>query len=272
MAYLGYRQDSRIPPAGPMTGRWVDQGRELARRALHLVGKAGRNPAGERDLAKLVEEVFHVDVSVVELPGGFDGLSHSSKDANLIVVGTSRVPTRQRFTVAHELGHLFAQDNQGVHLDQNLYDSAHKKQPSEIRANAFAAEFLLPEETLRATADGVAQSEVVFAKLVCQMWVSPSTLAYRLLNLGLIDQQLCDRYKKMNGTEAAQLSGVMDRLAEWVAASSSKRLPVGLLQATLQAYQDGKATLRPFANLLGVDVTALRQALGQMREELPQES
>ena len=97
----------------------------------------------------MTEDVFGADVAVVALDAGFDGLAASSDDAKLIVLGTSQVPARQRFTLAHELGHLLAGDDQGVHLDRDVYDKAQAKDPSEMRANSFASAFLMPEDVLR---------------------------------------------------------------------------------------------------------------------------
>ena len=106
----------------------------------------------DADLPALVETAFGADVAVVALDEGFDGLSASSDDAKLIVLGTSAVPARQRFTLAHELGHLLAGDDQGVHLDKDIYDRAQAKDPSEMRANSFASAFLMPEDVLREAA------------------------------------------------------------------------------------------------------------------------
>ena len=104
-------------------------------RRSRAFSEAGRSVA-EADLPALVEEVFGADVAVIELDEGFDGLAASSADAKLIVLATSRVPWRQRFTLAHELGHLLAGDDQEVHLDRDVFDKAQARDPSETRANA----------------------------------------------------------------------------------------------------------------------------------------
>ena len=56
----------------------------------------------------MVEEVFGADVAVAALGSGFDGLSVSSDDVTLILLAATTMPARQRFTLAHELGHLLA--------------------------------------------------------------------------------------------------------------------------------------------------------------------
>ena len=116
-------------------------------------------------------------------------------DAKLIVLGTSQVPARQRFTLAHELGHLLVGDDQGVHLDRDIYDKAQAKEPSEMRANGFAAAFLMPEDVLREAVGSDGLTEAGFATLACDLKVTPSALAFRLRDLRLIDSGTCDRYK-----------------------------------------------------------------------------
>ena len=118
----------------------------LAAAALARVASSGLSVAGA-DLPALVEKAFGADVAVVALDEGFDGLAASSDEVKLIVLGTSQVPARQRFTLAHELGHLLAGDDQDVHLDKDVYDRAQAKDPSEMRANSFASAFLMPEDS-----------------------------------------------------------------------------------------------------------------------------
>lgn len=52
---------------------------------------------------------------------------------------------RQRFAMAHELGHLLAHDDQEIHQDRDIYAAENQRSGSEMRANAFAAAFLMPE-------------------------------------------------------------------------------------------------------------------------------
>lgn len=92
-------------------------------------------------------------------------------------------PTRQRFTMAHELGHVMlghVKPGEPAWRDMtfNSYNDI-----NEIAANAYAAELLMPEARLREYAeltDDVAQLAGTFG-------VSPSAVTNRLRNLGIID-------------------------------------------------------------------------------------
>nr|PZN18144.1 MAG: hypothetical protein DIU75_17705 [Mycolicibacterium hassiacum] len=269
LAFLGYEQHAVLPPSPPTHDLWIEQGRQLAAWALDRARKAGADPSHTRDLADLIEDVFGIDVAISELPNGFDGLAYSRKQSWLILVGTSAVPSRQRFTLAHELGHVLAGDDQGLLMDADIYDARHRKHSSEIRANAFATAFLLPQELLEAEASGLEWTEEAFAGLVVRWWVSPSALAWRLHNLGLLSMELCARFRRMTTEQAALLVGELGAFTEWIDAASRPRLPQLLLRDAFKAYLDGNATLRPFANLIGVDSDVIRRALEQAGEEPP---
>jgi len=260
MASLGYRQPWQPKAVNLGIGGYVEQGRSLAREALARVAEASHSITAS-DHITLVENVFGVDVAVVELGAGFDGLAASSADVKLIVLATSQVPARQRFTLAHELGHLLAGDDQDVHLDQDVFDKAQAKDPSEMRANSFASALLMPEDRLRDAVGSTGLTEHDFAVLACDLVVTPSALAYRLLHLRLIDAGTCDRYKVLTGARAASTASRGEEFARLVTEAGIPRPPGLLVRDTYAAYESGAATLRPYANLLGADVDELRHAL-----------
>jgi Zn-dependent peptidase ImmA (M78 family)/transcriptional regulator with XRE-family HTH domain len=270
LAHLGYPLRPLRLEGDFRTGRWIGQGARLGALAVGAAREHGFNPPDTRDLAGLVESVFGVDVAVVDLPAGFDGLTWADENVQLILVGTSQLPARQRFTIAHELGHLLAEDDQGTHIDADVDAAEHRREPSELRANAFAAVFLMPEDRLREevpTSGGLSESR--FAELACRLWVSPSTLAWRLLNLGLISRAQCEAVRRMSAAEAADRAGRTGPLAEWINVASRPEVPQALVRDTYRAYADGKSTLRPYANLLGTDTATLRRSLDQVWEETP---
>lgn len=257
---LGVAQPWR-PLAAPLgKGLRTEQAGRLAAAALERISEAGRSVTEPR-LAELVEDIFGADVAVADIGTGFDGLAASSDAAKLIVLATSQIPGRQRFTLAHELGHLLAGDDHGVHLDKDIFDRAQQKAPSEMRANAFAAALLMPEAVLRERVGRNGLTEAGFAELACDLLVSPATLAYRLLNVRLIDNGTCDRFKSVSGAQAARLAGRTSDWAQHVAEANSPRSPGLLVRDAYAAYESGVTTLRPYASLLGVDVDALRKAL-----------
>jgi Zn-dependent peptidase ImmA (M78 family) len=71
----------------------------------------------------------------------------------VIGVNSAHPMTRQRFTIAHEIGHLVMHDGQPLIVDKlvrvNLRRAALPSTTVEIQANQFAAALLMPETLLR---------------------------------------------------------------------------------------------------------------------------
>lgn len=77
----------------------------------------------------------------------------------VIVVNASDAPVRQRFTIAHELGHfLYHRDLIGDGVadspayrapDERLYEATSLERRHETQANQFAANILMPKELIR---------------------------------------------------------------------------------------------------------------------------
>jgi len=113
-------------------------------------------------------------------------------DRRVIGVNSAHATVRQRFTIAHELGHAVLHDAEGLHLDQafRLRDSRSSMavDRDEIAANSFAAELLMPEDEVLdlVTASPVdLNNEAELAALARQFGVSSQAFTYRLANLGV---------------------------------------------------------------------------------------
>lgn len=261
LASDGRTQEWRLPEPIALTGRWIDQGARLAARALAMMEEAGFGL--EEPLWESMPTVFGIDVAVQDLGAGFDGLAVASEHARLIIANTSALPARQRFTIAHELGHLLASDDQQIHSDKDIYGPDAKTGESETRANAFAAAFLMPAELIRQT-DTL--DEAAFCSLATRLGVSPLALAYRLNNLGIIDEGTSERWRRISAVKAAERSGGSSQVPGKTADSLTVRAPASLLRDTFAAYEAGEITLRPYAGLLGVDTSILRRQLAQAEE------
>lgn len=257
-AFLGFRQPWR--PLGGLLNGGLDtaQGERLAAAALSRINESSLDLA---DLPAAVEAAFGADVAIADIGRNFDGLSVSTDSAKVIVVARGVVPWRQRFTLAHELGHLLSSDDQDLHVDVDVLDRGQSRLPTERRANAFAAGLLMPEARLRSAVGASGLTIEGFAALVCALRVSPSALAFRLLGFRLIDAMTSDRFKALSANRAAEIAGRSKELAQDIEAANRIRPPGLLARDTFAAYASGQATLRPYANLIGADPDQLRQSL-----------
>ena len=131
------------------------------------------------------------------------GLIYVDPQTGHAVIGlnVSHTKTRQRFTLAHELGHflLHKRDEGGLHVDERDFfvrfrdpHSSDGSDREEREANAFAAELLMPssflEQDARKLREGLSLSDdTTIRELASKYGVSLQALSFRLVNLGLID-------------------------------------------------------------------------------------
>jgi Zn-dependent peptidase ImmA (M78 family) len=118
------------------------------------------------------------------------------KDGTAIIgVNALHHPNRQRFTIAHELGHLQlhrGEITKEIHVDKGFpmlmrnTVSAAGVSEMEIEANLFAAELLMPEEFLARSLEDQPfdiDDEGAVSTLAKQYKVSASAMRFRLGNL-----------------------------------------------------------------------------------------
>jgi Zn-dependent peptidase ImmA (M78 family) len=120
-------------------------------------------------------------------------------DVVVIGVDRSQAKHRQRFTIAHELGHLLMHPGRSViveHLRRparvNFRDarSGLATDREEIEANQFAAGLLMPRRFLENDYEGMAErfdDDDVPARLARKYQVSEQAMRFRLMNLAFID-------------------------------------------------------------------------------------
>lgn len=127
--------------------------------------------------------------------GEVSGMLYQDGQHTIIGVNQSHFQTRQRFTIAHELGHLLLHPVDHLHLDRDFRvawrdgRSAQATDIKEIEANQFAAELLMPAFMLRQELEGQTvdiEDDGCIKKLAGQYEVSLQAMIFRLTNLGFI--------------------------------------------------------------------------------------
>ena len=113
----------------------------------------------------------------------------------IIGVNSRHAPNRQRFTIAHEFGHIIMHADilqNGAHVDKTITmlrrdpDSAQGVLEIEIQANQFAAAILMPDFLIRKYMDennldyGLLQDEDVIEEMAKAFKVSSTALAIRM--------------------------------------------------------------------------------------------
>lgn len=147
----------------------------------------------------LVEELailLGADVHYEPFSGELCGMIQRQPNGKaLIGVNALHGPTRQRFTIAHELGHLILHKDEQLHLDENSPIAFRSPLSSlavdadEIEANQFAAELLMPAKLLNAEIEKISpntSTEEAIAMLADIFGVSEQAMTFRLSGLGML--------------------------------------------------------------------------------------
>jgi len=133
-------------------------------------------PEGPERLAeKLAIKIYHGTLT------GCDGWALSGPAGKLIRINSSVSATRQRFTLAHELGHLLLAIPTVV--GESLYDSLKSGSDEERRVNDLASELLLPESVVRQYVPSVPIVASQLKRLAAKAKVSQLSAAIRVANL-----------------------------------------------------------------------------------------
>ncbi|GEM88395.1 XRE family transcriptional regulator [Meiothermus granaticius] len=261
----------RKPPKAIDEGYTVD-----IRRASKLaLGVRAYYNLGEDALPDLWAFMDEQGILVYKAPlGGLDDGGISGAFLNhprlgwCILVNTSVTPGRQVFTLAHELAHAI------YHYGQRRLISRAETQDPEERsrerfANAWAAHFLVPGSALRQQLKRVCEdpsgiTEYETFQLALFFRVSYSTLVYRLLGEGHIDDRHKDRLLVPSVEDIAARLGlppddyiIPGKPQVW----DLERYPVSVLQLVRDAIEDGKYSVNQAARLLEVDSNTIQDEL-----------
>lgn len=145
-----------------------------------------------------VEEIaskLGAEIVVESLDRNVSGLLFRQGGDMAIGVNAAHPMVRQRFTIAHELGHLALHPGKELFLDHvrvNLRNdvSSQGTDREEREANAFAAELLMPRTEVTAQVEAVLErggttDTRLVADLALLFDVSEQAIEFRLVNLGL---------------------------------------------------------------------------------------
>lgn len=201
-----------------------------------------------KDLLALVEEDLGIPVCVMEMPDGVAGAYLKKRGQNFIFLQATDFPTRQRFTLCHEVGH-HALNHKGRVEDSRDIDGK-TDDPNEKQANYFASEFLHPVEAVRAWLAEHQGKDLDLRSLVLaadDFNVSPPAMLYRLSkgDFGFTDyeiQGLWNQVKAKQHLEIAEelgIGGGSDELARLEESKDWPRLPAALVDNAKAAHAVG---------------------------------
>jgi len=161
-------------------------------RAKELLARLGiqSNPTPVEKIAKALGAQVRFSPFDEEL----SGMVYIKEGVPIIGVNSLHHPNRQRFTIAHELGHLELHREMitsNIHVDKNFpalmrdTNSATGTEQIEIQANQFAAELLMPRDLIDKAMEGKQfdiDDDGPIEELAKKFKVSKQALEYRIRN------------------------------------------------------------------------------------------
>lgn len=165
----------------------------IQRRAKVLL--EGQKITSEPVPVERIAKALDAQVRFSPLDDELSGMVHVKDGTPIIGVNALHHPNRQRFTMAHEIGHLVlhrAEITKQIHVDKEfpmlMRDTVSSTgiNEMEIEANFFAAELLMPESFLARSLEGQPldiDDEGAVSALAKQYKVSVSAMRFRLGNL-----------------------------------------------------------------------------------------
>lgn len=146
-----------------------------------------------------IAEYAGLDVNHAKLEDELSGFLVVHRKQGTIAVNSAHHPNRQRFTIAHELGHYFLHSrndqDENVFIDKKVFHRGKAASEGtirmEIEANRFAAELLMPRFMMKtAVADEGGDIDLedieTIENLAERFGVSTQALTYRLTDLNML--------------------------------------------------------------------------------------
>lgn len=270
--------------------RWdaIQQGQRIAADERQRLG-LGLSPIG--DLVELFESQG-VRTGLVTLPDNISGLTLSDEKIGIfVVINREHPPLRHRFSLAHEYAHvLIDRDRFGA-----ISRAENRADLLEVRANAFAAEFMMPAEGVaqfvQALGKGGAsraqmavfdEADVVqveqratpgsqdiqihdVALMAHHFGVSRISALYRLKNLRMVDEREFQHLKSQEdsgtGKAIADFLAADDPADEREMRDEFRRRFLGLALEATRREEITLSKLTELAAMLGMDRQEVRRVL-----------
>lgn len=215
-------------------------------------------------LLTFVEEVVGLRVILVGLGPGIAGACWGpDTDTPIISVNAGDASTRQRFTLAHELGHVCCGHSGRLPKDTAETFRDQGQDPREVQANAFAGELLMPAKRFTALV-GPAPSLEDLVRAAETFNVSPQAAVVRAARLRRLDrpgyQAMWARTVAGEHLELRERLGCSEREDGFTAFHASgvgHRCSPSLRGGALAAVLAGEASVESAAERGGLDPVAL---------------
>lgn len=119
---------------------------EINAKAVELRKQLGEDENSCIDIFALATQIKDLTLMLYPMGNNISGICIKNEGANLIAINSEMSYGRQRYSLAHELYHLFYDSSDGISISAKSFENRNE---NEIIADWFASYFLAPYNALR---------------------------------------------------------------------------------------------------------------------------
>lgn len=159
-------------------------------KALDLRKQLGEDSFSPIDVFALVQQMENVTLIFYPLGKNISGYCRKYAHSNIIVINSEMTEGRQRFSLAHELYHIFYDDSMSSYICSNF----NSKATNEQYADLFASFFLMPQNALSSAEFSAPVGIKEIVRLEQFYRISRKAVLYRLYNEKKITKDELEEY------------------------------------------------------------------------------
>ena len=133
-------------------------------------------------IEELISTFDDIEIKYEVMDASKSGALGFSNGKWIMIINSNHNPKRQRFTMAHELGHYMLHKGKNTEFVDATFFRGNDMDSIEYNANEFASRLLMPENALRKLIDEDKIKNI--GELASAFDVSSAAMKYRVISLG----------------------------------------------------------------------------------------
>lgn len=243
-----------------------------------------KHALGNEPIADIADfmQLVDADFMILDLPDNVDALALRDPVTGATVIGIAKssVPYRQRFTVAHEIGHFISSDFESSKIveddgrsEPGIYVCG-KRDHQEVRADTFARNVLCPTDGLKSDhklSELTSSGDILAAlsHVVRRYQISPQVALIQMRHAGLISEEQSEELKGISAPALAARYGWKADYDRAVKVSGLVQPSARLVKDTYRAYERGIVDLPSIAFAEMSSVDEVKELISASQSQLP---
>jgi Zn-dependent peptidase ImmA (M78 family) len=149
---------------------------------LKMASEKGLYSGNSLNIEEVIKQFPDIELRNEPMQPNYSGYFRNINGKWIIGVNKLHHKNRQRYTLAHELGHYILHKDKNVDIVDTTFFRNNESDSIEYMANEFAAKLLMPEDKVRDFVDKQRIKNI--GELAEKFGVSASAMKYRIISLG----------------------------------------------------------------------------------------